>query len=77
MRLIKIIHEKYLEQKPTAEYNKILHKMIELEKELRTTLNDNQQLLLSQLIDGYQSMPLLEQPELIKFTISLLKELYN
>ena len=49
MNLTKIIHEKYLEQKPTAEYSRILYESIEKEKELRATLNDDQQLLLSQL----------------------------
>ena len=77
MNLTKIIHEKYLEQKPTAEYSRILYESIEKEKELRATLNDDQQLLLSQLLDKYQAMQLDDQTKLIKFTVSLLKELYD
>ena len=77
MNLTETIHEKYLERKPTAEYNSFLRKTIELEKELRTTLTDEQQLFLSQLLDCYQSMQLLDQTELIKFTISALKEIFN
>ena len=73
MNLTKIIHEKYLEQKPTAEYSRILYESIEL----RATLNDDQQLLLSQLLDKYQAMQLDDQTELIKFTVSLLKQMYN
>ena len=77
MNLTKTIHEKYLGRKPTTEYNSFLHKSIEIEKQLRSTLNDDQQLLLSQLIDTYQSMELLDQTKLIRFTISSLKEIFN
>ncbi len=77
MNLIETIHRQYLERKPTAEYSSFLRKNIEIEKELRSILTDSQQLLLSQLIDSFQSMELIDQTELIKFTISMLKELYN
>ena len=77
MNLTETIHAKYLERKPTAEYSSFLRKNIEIEKKLRSILTDSQQLLLSQLIDSFQSMELIDQTELIKFTISMLKELYN
>lgn len=76
MDIVKNIHEKYLGRKTSANYKKILAKIIENEKKLRATMTDDQQLLLSHLLHDYQSLQLLDQTELIKFSLSLLKQLY-
>lgn len=52
--MIKTIHEKYLERKASADYRKLLGKIINSEKELRSTMTDDQQLLLSHLLHDYQ-----------------------
>ena len=75
MGLIKTIHEKFLERNPDADYNKLFSKTIEKERELSASLTDEQKSLLNQLLDDYQSLQLLEQVELIKFTLLMIKEL--
>jgi len=77
MNLIKTIHEKFLERNPDADYNKLFSKTIEKERELSASLTFEQKSLLNQLLDDYQSLQLLEQVELIKFTLSSVKEVYK
>ncbi len=74
MNLIRTIHEKFLERNPDADYNKLFSKTIEKEKELLASLTDEQKSLLNQLLDDYQYLQLLDQVELIKFTLSSVKE---